>query len=200
MDMTEFIQPRSDQLNADDMIAGPMVVTIQDVTRGNAEQPVNVITAETPGRPYKPSKSMRRVMVAGWGKNTRDYIGKRMTLYCNPKIKFGGQEVGGIEISHMSGIDGPLKVSLTATRGKKKLHNVQPLADAQPPRQSRDWHAEIDQQATEDALRSLYEEIRGLGEVTAEINEHVRQARGKFAVPDDMVVNEETGEIHDNAA
>src|SRR5699024_4880718 len=77
---------------------------------------------------YKPSKSMRRVMVAAWGKDATAYAGRRMTLYCNPKIKFGGQEVGGIEISHMSDIDQDLKVSLTATRGKKKLHTVKPIA------------------------------------------------------------------------
>lgn len=132
MDMSQSIAPKSDQLNADDLLTGPMTVTIQEVTQGNAEQPVNVATVETPGRPYKPSKSMRRVMVAAWGKDASAYAGRRLTLYCNPEIKFGGAKVGGIEISHMSDIDGDLKVSLTATRGKKKLHTVKPLAAPTP--------------------------------------------------------------------
>ena len=167
MDMTSTIQPRSDQLNADDLLTGPMTVTIAEVTQGNAEQPVNVNTVETPGRPYKPSKSMRRVMVAAWGKDATAYAGRRMTLYCNPKIKFGGQEVGGIEISHMSDIDQDLKVSLTATRGKKKLHTVKPLVEAtySP---SQDWLAlmadattpdeknKVWQQATEDGADQAY--------------------------------------------
>ena len=168
MDMTSTIQPRSDQLNADDLLTGPMTVTITEVTQGNAEQPVNVNTVETPGRPYKPSKSMRRVMVAGWGKDAATYAGKRLTLYCNPKIKFGGQEVGGIEISHMSDIDGDLKVSLTATRGKKKLHTVKPLAAPAPYTPSQDWLAlmadattpdeknKVWQQATEDGADQAY--------------------------------------------
>ena len=168
MDMTSTIQPRSDQLNADDLLTGPMTVTITEVTRGNAEQPVNVNTVETPGRPYKPSKSMRRVMVAAWGKDASAYAGRRLTLYCNPEIKFGGAKVGGIEISHMSDIDGELKVSLTATRGKKKLHTVKPLAAPATYTPSQDFIAlmqaattgpeknEIWQQATEDGADQAY--------------------------------------------
>ena len=168
MDMTEFIAPNSAQLNADDLLTGPMTVTITEVTQGNAEQPVNVNTVETPGRPYKPSKSMRRVMVAAWGKDASAYAGRRLTLYCNPEIKFGGAKVGGIEISHMSDIDGDLKVSLTATRGKKRLHTVKPLAVQSPYTPSQDWLAlmadatapdeknKVWQQATEDGADQAY--------------------------------------------
>lgn len=127
-----------------------MTVTITEVTQGNAEQPVNVNTVETPGRPYKPSKSMRRVMVAAWGKDASAYAGRRLTLYCNPEIKFGGTKVGGIEISHMSDIDADLKVSLTATRGKKKLHTVKPLAAPAPYAPSQDWLALIKAAETHD--------------------------------------------------
>ena len=168
MDMTSTIQPRSDQLNADDLLTGPMTVTITEVTQGNAEQPVNVNTVETPGRPYKPSKSMRRVMVAAWGKDASAYAGRRLTLYCNPEIKFGGAKVGGIEISHVSDIDQDLKVSLTATRGKKKLHTVKPLAAPTPYTPSQDFLAlmadattpdeknKVWQQATEDGADNGY--------------------------------------------
>ena len=168
MDMTEFIAPNSAQLNADDLLTGPMTVTITEVTQGKAEQPVNVNTVETPGRPYKPSKSMRRVMVAAWGKDASTYAGRRLTLYCNPEIKFGGAKVGGIEISHMSDIEGDLKVSLTATRGKKKLHTVKPLAVPAAYTPSQDWLAlmadattpdeknKVWQQATEDRADQAY--------------------------------------------
>ena len=158
MDMTSTIQPRSDQLNADDLLTGPMTVTITEVTQGNAEQPVNVNTVETPGRPYKPSKSMRRVMVAAWGKDASAYAGRRLTLYCNPEIKFGGAKVGGIEISHMSDIDGDLKVSLTATRGKKKLHTVKPLAAPAPYTPSQDWLALMASASTGDEKNAIWQQ------------------------------------------
>lgn len=158
MDMTEFIAPNSAQLNADDLLTGPMTVTITEVTQGNAEQPVNVNTVETPGRPYKPSKSMRRVMVAAWGKDASAYAGRRLTLYCNPEIKFGGAKVGGIEISHMSDIDGDLKVSLTATRGKKKLHTVKPLAVQSPYAPSQDFLALMASASTVDEKRAIWQQ------------------------------------------
>ena len=80
MDLTESIIPRSDQINADDLIAGPITVTITDAYPGGAEQPVDITLAETPGRAYRPSKSMRRVLVAAWGKQSSAYVGRRLTL------------------------------------------------------------------------------------------------------------------------
>ena len=132
MDLSTTIQPKSDQLNSDDLMTGPVTVTIESVTKGTAEQPVNIHLREYPGRPYRPSKSMRRVMVAAWGGPTAPYIGRRMTLYRNPEIKYGGEAVGGIEISHMSHVENPLVLAITATRGRKRKHTVQPLPDPTP--------------------------------------------------------------------
>jgi len=50
-----------------------------------------------------------------------------MRLYRDPKVKFGGMEVGGIRISHASHIDGPKTFPLTATRGRKAPYTVKPL-------------------------------------------------------------------------
>jgi hypothetical protein len=136
MDITASIAPKSDQLNADDLMTGPATVTIVDVTAGTTEQPFNFNLVEYPGRPYKPSKSMRRVIVACWGPETSTYKGRQLTLYRNPDIKFGGEKVGGIEISHASHIDAPVEVSLTVTRGKRKPFKVEPLT-------VRDWYRDI---------------------------------------------------------
>lgn len=129
MDMTNSIIPKSDQINADDLATGPRTVTIEKVSAGSAEQPVDVYVREFPGRAFRPSKSMRRVMVAAWGAETNAYTGKRMTLYRDPNIRFGRDEVGGIRISHMSGIDKVLKIALTVTRGKREPFTVAPLLD-----------------------------------------------------------------------
>jgi len=132
MDLTESIAPKSDQINADDLMAGPVTVTISEVAKGSAEQPVDVHLVEFPGRAYRPSKSMRRVMVSAWGKEASAYAGHRLTLYRNPEITFGRDKVGGIEIAQMSHLEKPLTVALTATRGKRKNFTVQPLPDAAP--------------------------------------------------------------------
>lgn len=129
MDLTESIIPRSDQVNADDLIAGPITYTIREVIGGKAESPFDFLLVET-DRAYRPSKTMRRVIVNAWGAEASVYAGRRLTLYREPSIKFGGQTVGGIRISHMSHIDGPVEVMAQTTRGKRETFVVEPLPDA----------------------------------------------------------------------
>jgi hypothetical protein len=83
-------------------------------------------------RAYRPSKTMRRVIVNAWGPEASNYAGRRLTLYRESTIKFGGQTVGGIRISHMSHIDGRVEVQAQVTRGKREKFTVEPLPDAPP--------------------------------------------------------------------
>ena len=151
MDMTESIAPKTDQINAADLTDGPITVTINRVTEGPPEQPFNFHMTETPGRAYRPSKSMRRVMVNAWGKDPSAYVGHSLTLYRNAATKFGSELLGGIEISHLSHIERPLTLPLTATRGKRKAFTVKPIPA------SRDWLTEL---ATTDGDLDL---IKALG-------------------------------------
>ena len=137
MDLTASIIPKSDQWNADDLISGPVTVTIESVTKGSDEQPADVHLVETPGRAYRPSKSMRRVLVVAWGKESDAYTGHRLTLFRNPKIKFGGQAVGGIEIAAMSHLDKPFTLALTRSRGKREPFTVEPLTETAPAKATR---------------------------------------------------------------
>lgn len=132
VDMARTIAPKSDQLNADDLIAGPRTVTVTRVTGndGNGEQPVNVFFDGDGGKPFRPCKSMRRVMVHVWGRDASQYPGKSMTIYRDPKVQWGGMEVGGIRISHMSGIDKKQVMSLMMSKKARKPYEVLPLADA----------------------------------------------------------------------
>jgi hypothetical protein len=50
-----------------------------------------------------------------------------MTIYRDPKVKWGGMEVGGIRISHMTGLDEPKTMALTETRSARKPYKVMPL-------------------------------------------------------------------------
>ena len=145
MDLTKSIEPNSAQVNAEDLLAGPRTVTISGVEEGDAEQPVFVHLEEFPNRTYRPSKSMRRVMVTAWGPDSKQYAGRQLVLFRNPDIKFGKEAVGGIQISHMSNIDGPLKIALTVTRGKRAPFVVQPLTAPEPPKDTsgRDWLKEL---------------------------------------------------------
>jgi hypothetical protein len=134
MDMRPTITPKSDQLNADDLIAGPRTVTITAVKAapGSAEQPVAVYFEGDNGKPYMPCKSMRRVMVAVWGADASRYAGGAMTLFRDPTVTWGGMEVGGIRISHMSGMDREMVLALTATKKARKPYRVLPLVVEAP--------------------------------------------------------------------
>jgi len=162
MDISTTIAPKSDQLNADDLISGPATVTITGVSSGDADQPVNIATAEFgDARPFKPCKSMRRVLVAAWGPEASMYVGRRMTLYREAAVKFGGQEVGGIRISHLSHIDKRLTLALTMTRGKRAPFSVEPLPDepAQPERISDDTAADFARDIAESATLTELDQI-----------------------------------------
>lgn len=127
-DMLETIHPKSDQLNADDLIGGTMTITVTKVnlTLGK-DQPVAISFEGDNGKPYMPGKSMRRVLVMLWGPDANAYVGRSMTLYRDEKVLFGGLAVGGIRISAMSHIDGKHTLMLTATRAQRKPFVVEPL-------------------------------------------------------------------------
>lgn len=127
-DMRTVIIPKSDQINADDLLAGPITITIRDVkiTPGT-EQPVSIYFEGDNNKPWRCCKSMSRVLVAAWGPDATKYIGRSATLYCDPKIKWGGMEVGGIRVSHLSHIEREMMMALTATKGKRAPFIVKPM-------------------------------------------------------------------------
>ena len=130
-DLSDTIAPKSDQLNADDLLAGPITVTIENVSRGSRDQPISI--SIPPHQPFKPCKSMRRVLVSIWGKNGKEWIGKSLTLYCDTKVTFGGVAVGGIRISHASHIDNNHTMMLTTAKAKKSSFTVKTLIIEQQP-------------------------------------------------------------------
>lgn len=127
-DMAQAIIPKSDQLNSDDLIAGPITIRITGVAiKPGTEQPVAISFEGDNNKPWKPCKSMSRVLVAAWGADAGKYTDRCLTLYRDPTVKWAGMEVGGIRISHMTHITVPLVMALTATKGSRKLFTVQPL-------------------------------------------------------------------------
>ena len=133
MDITESLQPRSDQINADSIPADQtMIVTISRVVPGKASQPYDFELAEFPGRAYRPGVTMRRVIAAAWGRESDDYRGRRMELYTDPTVRFGKEVTGGIRIKSLSHIKKPLKVRVTIGQGRRGDYMVQPLPDAAP--------------------------------------------------------------------
>lgn len=133
-DMTSAIVPKSDQINADDLISGPRTIRIEAVNISpGADQPVSIRFEGEAGKVWRPCKSMSRVLVSAWGADAKAYVGRSVTLYRDPTVKWGGMQVGGIRISHMSDIDRQMTMALTETKGKRAPFVVKPLQAPAPP-------------------------------------------------------------------
>jgi hypothetical protein len=132
-DVTDLIQAKSDQLNADDLAGVPRVIEITDVSKGNAESPIMISYKGDNGRPFKPCKTVRRILAAAYGNMTGEWLGKQLKLYCDNSVVYAGQEVGGIRIAAMSDIKKRLVLKLSKTRGKKVEHIIDILERQQKP-------------------------------------------------------------------
>jgi hypothetical protein len=126
VDIDATLAPKSDQLDAIEL-AEPRTITVTRVTAGTGEQPLNVWFEGDNDRPWRPSKTVRRILRECWGKRGSDWVGKSCTLYNDRTVKYGGIEVGGVRVSHASHIAGPVVLMLPVTRGKFKRYEVQPL-------------------------------------------------------------------------
>lgn len=132
-DLSGAIVAKSDQLNTDDLIGGDKTIRITRVTLApSGEQRVSIFFEGDNGKPWKPCKSMTRILVAAWGPDGNKYIGRSLTLYRDATVTWAGMAVGGIRISHMSHIERRMVMALTATKGVKKGFEVDVLKDTEP--------------------------------------------------------------------
>lgn len=164
MDITKTIEPKSDQLNSDDLISGSKNIKITDVKMLDSEvQPVSIFFKGDNEKPYKPSKGMRRVLVQLWGADASKFTGKSLTLFRDENVKFGGTEVGGIRISHASDIEKPTRVLETVSKGKRRPLTIEPLIIKKPKIQDVDKAKEAIEKGT-----YTFEQIDKMYELTEE--------------------------------
>lgn len=129
-DITDTLAPKSEQLDAIDLIGGPpriFTVTKVDV-KTDAEQPVSVHLAEFP-RVWRPSKGMRRVLANCWGRESSSWPGEHVELFGDPEVRFGNEKPGGTRISRISRITETRRVPLLLGQGKSGVYVVEPLPE-----------------------------------------------------------------------
>ncbi|PQM29432.1 hypothetical protein CVO77_00395 [Sphingopyxis lindanitolerans] len=129
-DLASTIVPKSDQLNADDLIAGPITITVRDAyVRKGEDQPCYIFYEGDNGKPYKPNKGQRRLLMLVWKTDeSKDFIGRSMTLFRNPDVLWAGKPEGGIQVSHVSHITEAQTHMITVRRGLRVAMTVKPLA------------------------------------------------------------------------
>lgn len=131
-DISDTLAPKSDQLDAVDLLGSPpRTFTITKVSKGSTEQPVQVHLAEFP-RPWRPGKTMRRVLAACWSNDASTWVGKRVELFCDETVVFGGEPVGGVRVKRLSHIDQPKAIPVIIKKGRGGNYKVEPLPDVAP--------------------------------------------------------------------
>ena len=147
------IDPKSDQLNADDLTPGTsIIVKVAGVKGGPDNKQAIDIQLVGRDRVYRPCLTMRRVLIACWGGVTHGeldpaaWIGKRMELYNDTSVYFGKDNTGGIRIRNLDGIRERYTMAVTVTKGKRAAYTVgilPPETVAAPAGMAAAWVAEF---------------------------------------------------------
>jgi hypothetical protein len=164
-DVTKALAAKSDQLNADDLIAGPLTIKITAVKVDNsAEQKIIVNFENDNKKPWKPCKTAGRCLAAIWGPDSSKWVGMSCTIYRDETVTWGGAIVGGIRVSHIKGIDKPRILNLSKTRGKKAQFVILPLADDFKANQSafdvEYYLKKIQEQTSSEELKEIWEQVK----------------------------------------
>lgn len=127
--LRDTIKPKSDQLNADDLIGTEMTIQVEHVQIINdPQQPVHIYYLNGDGRPFKPCLTVRRILIALWGDDENAWIGRLMNLYVDPTVSFGKQKnIGGIRVNAVSHIPSSASIKLSIRRGVKQEFTIQPI-------------------------------------------------------------------------
>lgn len=174
-DIRGTLEAKSDQLNATDIMGIDLVVRIRAVVVGSSkEQPVAVYFDGDNNRPWKPSKGMRRVLAAGWGWESDNWVGKSVKLHFDASVKYAGKEVGGIRVKAMSDIDQRGMVVVEAINRQQRVPVNVAYLDTRMPAYPADKFASAlptmasKMQSGEMTLQQIVAKCQQTGQLTAE--------------------------------
>lgn len=133
--ISEAFAVDSSQLNNIDLVSGSKTIKITDARlTGKKDQPMEIFYEGDNGKPYRPGKSMGRIIGYVWGDDVKSCIGHSMTLFRDPDVRFGSNKVGGIRISHMTGLKSEKSFPLLVKRGVMGNYSIKPLILNDAPR------------------------------------------------------------------
>lgn len=124
-DVSGAIVIKSDQLNAEDFLGDiTMDIVITKVEFHPTAQQQRLWIHSEGLQPFKPCVTMIKALIDIWGKDSRPWIGRTLTLYRKNDVNFGKQKnIGGVRFSHLSNMPNPThEMMLTVRRGLKELH------------------------------------------------------------------------------
>ena len=143
-DLDKALAANSDQLNAIDLGGGPRTITItKAVVDLSKDQKIIINYDGDEGKPWKPSKGMGRILRELWKCTHEQWAGNQVTLFREPTVPWGGKEVGGIQISNISGLSKPTKVSVRKNRTQVVTMTIYPIEGGEPAPKPKDHSVAI---------------------------------------------------------
>ena len=137
--MAKFCEAKSDQLNNVDLISGHRIIKVTKVkVTETGKQDCTIWYEGDNGKPWKPCKSMGRIIMHAWGQDPQNYVGKYLELYRDPDQMFGPDKVGAIRIHAMSDIEDDFDLPLQISRGKLKTFKIKKLTPPAAPKPADD--------------------------------------------------------------
>lgn len=126
-----FIQIKTDRLNYEHFLYGPRTFIIAKWGK-RKEQGADKLCLVMDGEestPFMPCQGMIKCLISedGWGDDLNSWIGKSITLFGDSSVKFGKQEIGGVRISHISGISKPYETKISERRGVRIDYEIKQL-------------------------------------------------------------------------
>ena len=128
-DFGSTLKGKPTQLNAEDLRSGPITVRIERVRPGADDQPVAIYISGG-HMPWKPCLTMRRLLRACTGTTKGSaLVGRWVTLYCDPTVRYGKLKPGGVRMSHLSGLDSRVVKALQVSKDRFEEFVVEPLRE-----------------------------------------------------------------------
>jgi len=187
-DVMKTIEPKSDQLNADDLLVEPRTITVTKVGPGrDGDTDMRIDFQGDKGKPWYPCKSVRRILVSVWGKNVKRWVGQSVTVYRDPDVMYAGVKVGGIRVSHMTGVDKKKQIVVTESRNKKKLITIEPLKEQPKP------DPELKKQGDDAAAKGVEAYKEWIGSLSEEQKEPLKQYHSQWTKIAKEVVSDDDG-------
>ena len=128
-DMAESLKPKSNQLNGDNLRAGPIIARVTGCRKVRDQVRPYVFSLSDGHMPWKPCLTMRRLLtdVNGTSK-TSAVVGQYIEFYRDPDVTYGKDRCGGIRVSGMSAVKGPPRnVTLRTSQTKCTTYTVRSI-------------------------------------------------------------------------
>ena len=165
----------SNVLSKADLMDGPQTFTVArvDINLSDKKRPTAIHLVESPGKPFKPNLGMRKLIAKGWGKSSKEYVGRRLTLFHNPDVLWQGKREGGVEVCAMSHIEAPFTIQIPVNAKQAKTVKVEVIPESTPSIEVQpDWQALIVEAGDDvEKLRAMWTDAQARGASEAILND-----------------------------